>query len=64
MKNQKFCWLAKEYKQGWKLGFCLGNQDTRYIQGMFFASEQGVKGALKGNIVFVHMKNGRKVVGV
>ena len=60
MKNMKYCWLAKEFKRGWKLGLCLGNLDPIWLTATYFIGEQGVKNILKGNIVFVHMKKGVK----
>lgn len=56
----KFCWLAKQYRKGWRLGFCLGNQDTRYIPNLLLKQEQDVKKVINGNIVYVHMKGGKQ----
>lgn len=53
--KKKLCWMAKRYKIGWKIGLCIGNQDTRWVQGVYFKSEKDVETAIKSNIVFVHM---------
>lgn len=51
----KSCWLSKQSKKGWSLGFAL-NKKTHWLTGLYFASEKDVKNAIKNNIVFVHLK--------
>ena len=55
----KFCWLAREYKRGWRLGLCMGNKKPLYIP-IWFSTLKDTKKVLKGNIVFVHLKEGEK----
>lgn len=52
----KYCWLAKQEKKGWRLYFCLGNTLTFPVKGLVIVDEKDVKRALKGSIVFVHMR--------
>jgi hypothetical protein len=55
----KWCWIAKEYRKGWRIGLCLGNDDPIYLR-VWFADEQEVKKVLKGKIVFVYLANRSK----
>lgn len=34
-KNQKWCWQAREYRKGWRLGLVIGNSKPKYIQHWF-----------------------------
>lgn len=52
--NKKFCWLARETKNGWKLSFEVGNKSFHILPGIYFASMAMVKKAMKGKIVFIH----------
>lgn len=56
MKKEKCCWLAQEYRKGWKLGFCIENDKPLWLRNVLFVSEKEVKKALRRNIVFVHLK--------
>ncbi len=56
--KRKYCWLAKEYKRGWRVGLCLGEDKTRYIPKLIIDKEY-VEKVLNGNIVYVHMKNSK-----
>ena len=58
IEKHKWCWVAKEYKKGWKLGLDLsGTKAISWIRGIYFASKADVGKALgtKGKIVFVQM---------
>ena len=48
----KFCWIAKQYRKGWRLALGVGNKQTRYI-GFWFSCPEDIKKVLKGNIVFI-----------
>ncbi len=57
LEKVKFCWLAKQYSNGWGLGFCIGNKNPVWLSGIRFANTKDVAQALsKGNVVFVEMK--------
>ena len=51
----KTCWVAKHYRNGWGLGFCIENKPTVWLSGIRFKSEKDVEKVLKNNIVFVYM---------
>lgn len=51
----KWCWLAKEYAKGWRLGLCVGNEPTRWLQ-FWFAMKDIAKIVCQGKTVYVHMK--------
>lgn len=55
LEKHKACWMARESKNGWTLGLCIGEQPTRNL-GVYFADEKQIKKALKLGIVFVHKK--------
>jgi hypothetical protein len=55
INGKKFCWVAKQYKKGWRMGFSLGNDRTKYIS-VWFKSEEDIKKALGAGIVFVRMR--------
>ena len=49
-----YCWSAKEYKKGWRLGFST-NKETKWLN-VWFGSPKDIKKALgKGCIVFIHL---------
>jgi len=54
--KKKLCWIAKEFNAGWKVGLSISKNDTRWIRGVFFASEKDVETALNGGVLFVHME--------
>ncbi len=58
-KGEKHCWISKEDKNGWSLGFAL-NSRTIWIKGIRFVSRQEVLRAISSKIVFVHLKNSKK----
>lgn len=53
--KQKTCWLAKQYKKGWKLGFCLGEAPPTYLC-YYFKDPQTIKEVFGRSVVFVHMR--------
>jgi hypothetical protein len=53
---KKACWIAKEYKKGWRLAFCNGNDNPKYLD-FWFEEKRDINSALKRNIVFVFMEN-------
>ena len=55
--GRKCCWLAKETRLGWALGFCYGEDKPRYVN-FYFENIDDIKNALKLNVVFVSMKEG------
>jgi hypothetical protein len=32
---KKWCWQAKQYKKGWRLGIAVGNESPKYIPRWF-----------------------------
>ncbi len=53
----KFCWISKEDKNGWSLGFAL-NSKTLWIRGLRLASRKEVERAMeKSSLVFVNLKS-------
>jgi len=59
--DEKFCWISKEDKNGWSLGFALNKRDV-WLRGLRFSSRKEVERALKSNIVFVHLKTSKEVI--
>lgn len=60
MRKEKCCWLAQQYKKGWKLGFCLGNDKPLWLKNIYFANEKECEKVLARSIVFVNMKEAQK----
>ena len=55
--RHKTCWLAKQYRNGWGLGFCVGNKPTVWLRGIRFSEKKELENNLrKAGIVFVYMK--------
>lgn len=53
--KHKWCWLAKEYKKGWRLGLCIGNQKTKWLPFWFY-SEDDISKVVKDNkTVYIHL---------
>lgn len=57
--KRKCCWIAQEYKKGFKVGFCLGNDKTRWIKNIFFKDTKFVEKALKANLLVIYMANSK-----
>lgn len=53
--KQKLCWVAKEYKRGWRLGFAVGEQETQWIPKIWFGSEKDVTKSINAGCVFIHL---------
>jgi hypothetical protein len=53
-KGKKCCWIAKQYKKGWRLGFCYGESDPKYLP-FWFDDYKDVLKAHKLNTVLVFM---------
>lgn len=53
IQKKKWCWIASQTTQGWRLKLAVGNEDIR-LEGLVLASLDEVKKIVKGNIVFVH----------
>ena len=58
-KMKKYCWMAKEYRKGWKLGFCWGEEKTRWLKNLYLENPEQVKKVLAAGIVFVEMAKGK-----
>ncbi len=56
IKTKKYCWEARETKDGWKLGLCVGNKVS--FMSFYFPSVEAVEKLIlgNGNIVFIHKK--------
>lgn len=55
MPKRKSCWIAKQFKKGWKLGFCLGEAKPTYLC-YYFKDENTINEILSRHIVFIHLK--------
>ena len=56
----KWCWLAKQYRKGWRLGLCLGHASPLYVP-VWFHSKADVQRILPvGKTIFVEMVKERK----
>ena len=53
----RYCWLARQYRKGWRVGFVMGDGKPHYLS-IWFPSEQDVAKALKANCVYVHARSG------
>ena len=51
--------MIKEYKRGWRLGFCFGNEAPKYLP-FWFQYWEDAKATLKFNAVVIHMKKGKE----
>ena len=51
----KFCWLAKQYRKGWRVGFCIGNRQPIWLP-TWFASAPDVAKAMRGKCVYLHRR--------
>ena len=53
--KSKWCWVAREFKAGWKVHLAIANYDTKALN-YYFQSVADVEKVLpKGKVVFVHM---------
>lgn len=53
-KMQKWCWQAREFRKGWRLGLAIGNQSPKYIPH-WFAFDDIVKIVKKGKTLYIHL---------
>jgi len=55
--------MAKQFRRGWKLGYCIENDRPIWVKNVLFATPKDVEKALRQSIVFVHLKEapGEKV---
>lgn len=61
-KNEKGCWIAKEDRNGWALGWAR-NKETLWLNNFRFKTREDVERALKSGIVFVYLKDSKTVPG-
>lgn len=54
-EGKKQCWVSTQNKNGWSLGLAL-NDRTVWLRNIRFESRKDVEAALKGKVVFVHLK--------
>lgn len=54
IETKKFCWEARETKDGWKLGLCVGNKVS--FMDFYFPTTEAIEKVVSGNIVFIHKK--------
>ncbi len=50
----KWCWQAREYRKGWRLGLCVGNKPPKYI-AHWFAFKDIVKVVAKNKTLYIHL---------
>lgn len=59
----KWCWLATETSLGWKMKLVMGDkltpEHTVSLRGVTFKTIKDIDKAFTGNVVYVHMKNGK-----
>ena len=57
INKYKWCWVAIEVKDGWKLNLSVGSSDFK-LNGAIFTSIEEVENIFgKSKIVFIHLKN-------
>jgi len=57
MKNKKWCWVATETKNGWRLKLACGSRDYKVV-GILLDQKSIIEvTGTRGKIVFVHLKN-------
>ena len=58
----KWCWLARQYRKGWRVGLCVGESAPQYLD-VWFDSPKDVENVLhqaQGKVVFVEMATNRR----
>ncbi len=59
LKKKKFCWVAKEYKKGWRLGFGIGQKPPKYLD-VWFKTEEDIDAAVyNSGIVYVCLSDSK-----
>lgn len=58
LNKYKYCWLAKEVKNGWKLYLCVSNKEFP-VTGALFTNMLEISQITghKGKVVYSHLKN-------
>jgi len=51
--KKKFCYIAKQYHKGWRLGMCIGNKCS--YMDFWFKNIDDIKSVIKGNVHFCHL---------
>jgi len=51
----KYCWIAKQYKKGWRLGFSLGSRPAVWLP-FWFESAPDIGKARKATCVYIHRR--------
>lgn len=63
MNKQKWCWLAREVKGGWRLSLEIGKYTYKPNPNDIFKTTQLVESFAnvfgKGKIVFIHLKDSK-----
>lgn len=58
VNKYKWCWVAREVKNGWKLSLSVGSQDFKLNKAIFTSIEEiETLTDTSGKVVFVHLKN-------
>jgi hypothetical protein len=61
-RGEKTCWVAKQFKAGWSLGFGL-NKRTVWLTSLRFADRAEVERVLHGaSVVFVHLSGSEEKI--
>lgn len=59
-KLYKWCWVAKEVKDGWKLSLFCNNIEHKVGKALFTKMEEiEMITTSKGKIVFIHLKDSK-----
>lgn len=59
MKNTKWCFVAKEVKEGWRLKLAYGAKDYP-VRGITFKTVEEIEQLTHdGKVVFVHLKDSK-----
>lgn len=59
IQKVKMCWLARETRDGWKLGAAF-ERDTFWIPKVRFGGPKDIEKALKRGIVFVYLAGSKE----
>lgn len=59
-KGQKICWLAREFRNGWKVALSLPDRDV-WLTDLRFADRHEVERVFFSRIVFVYLKNSKQL---
>lgn len=55
-EGKKMSWVSQQNKNGWALGLALEKR-TVWLRNIRFQSRKDVTAALKGKVVFLHLKH-------